>query len=70
MKDNSVDSTIENILVRLEAIKDFDPHFAKVLNDTYDALHMCHDELKRLRMHNNNLMNVIYQNQGAIEDAQ
>lgn len=63
-----MDRDIERMVVRLDLIKDLDPDNSQLLNDARDTLHVAHEELKRLRMHNNQLMNVIYQNQGIIED--
>lgn len=62
-------SGVEKIISRLELVKDVDPFNAKLLNDCYNALVDQQAEIERLRYHNNNLMNVIYQNQGSIEDA-
>ena len=62
-------SGVETILSRLELVKDLDPYNKKLLNDCYNALVDQQAEIERLRYHNNNLMNVIYQNQGSIEDA-
>jgi len=61
-----VDST--KILSRLELVKDLDPFNKKLLNDTCDHIKGLQEEVKRLQYHNNNLMNVIYQNQSELED--
>lgn len=62
-----MDERIEKVLHRLHLIKDVHPDFSTLMNDTHGALQDCYDELKRLRWHNNELMNVIYQNQTEIE---
>ena len=62
-----MDST--QILSRLELVKDIDPFNKKLLNDTYDHIKGLQEEVKRLQYHNNNLMNVIYQNQGDLENT-
>lgn len=64
-----MDEKIENMLYRINLIKDSDPFNKRILNDAYETLQDTFEELKRLRMHNNQLMNVIYQNQGMIEDG-
>jgi hypothetical protein len=59
-----------NILVkRLGLIKDSDPFNKRILNDCYEHVSALQSEVDRLVYHNNNLMNVIYQNQGEIEDV-
>ncbi len=56
------------ILKRLELVKDIDPFQKQLLNDAYDAIKTLQSEVDRLIYHNNNLMNVIYQNQGELEN--
>jgi len=51
----------------LELIKDSDPFNKRILNDCYDHFKALQDEVDRLIYHNNNLMNVIYQNQSELE---
>lgn len=58
----------KEILDRLTLVKDIDPFNKKLLNDCHDHISALQSEVDRLIYHNNNLMNVIYQNQGAIED--
>ena len=58
----------KEILDRLALVKDIDPFNKKLLNDCHDHISALQSEVDRLIYHNNNLMNVIYQNQGAIED--
>lgn len=65
-----MDRDVERMIVRLDMIKDIDPDNRTLLNDARDTLQTIFDEMKRLRMHNNQLMNVIYQNQGMIEDGE
>ena len=60
-----MDST--QILNRLELVKDIDPFNKKLMNDTYEHIKALQEEVKRLQYHNNNLMNVIYQNQSELE---
>lgn len=62
-------SGLDTMLSRLELVKDVDPFNKKLLNDCYNTLKEQEAEIERLRFHNNNLMNVIYQNQGSIEDV-
>ena len=57
-----------NLLKRLELVKDIDPFNKKLLNDSYNLLQELQSEVDRLVYHNNNLMNVIYQNQTSIEE--
>ena len=57
------------ILKRLELVKDVDPFQKKLLNDAYDTIKTLRSEVDRLIYHNNNLMNVIYQNQGELENT-
>ena len=57
------------LLKRLELIKDSDPFNKRILNDCYDHFKNLQSEVDRLIYHNNNLMNVIYQNQGEIENT-
>ena len=61
-----MDST--KILSRLELVKDIDPFNKKLMNDVYDHIKGLQEEVKRLQYHNNNLMNVIYQNQSELEN--
>ena len=58
----------ENLIKRLELIKDSDPFNKRILNDCFDHFHTLQDEVDRLIYHNNNLMNVIYQNQTELEN--
>ena len=57
-----------NLLQRLSLIKDSDPFNKRILNDCYDHFKALQDEVDRLMYHNNNLMNVIYQNQTELEN--
>lgn len=57
------------LLKRLELIKDSDPFNKRILNDCFEHFKVLQSEIERLQYHNNNLMNVIYQNQGDIEDV-
>ena len=58
-----------NLLQRLNLIKDSDPFNKRILNDCFDHVQTLQDEVERLQYHNNNLMNVIYQNQGELENT-
>jgi len=58
-----------NLIKRLELIKDSDPFNKQILNDCYTHIQSLQDEVDRLIYHNNNLMNVIYQNQDALENS-
>ena len=57
-----------NLLQRLNLIKDSDPFNKRILNDCFDHVQTLQNEVDRLIYHNNNLMNVIYQNQGELEN--
>ena len=61
-------SQTENLIKRLELIKDSDPFNKQILNDCFDHFKALQDEVDRLIYHNNNLMNVIYQNQAELEN--
>ncbi len=63
-----MEAKLLNITKRLELIKDSDPFNRKILNDCFDLFKELDTELERLRYHNNNLMNVIYQNQESLEN--
>jgi len=58
-----------NLLQRLNLIKDSDPFNKRILNDCFDHVQTLQNEVYRLIYHNNNLMNVIYQNQGELENG-
>ena len=58
-----------NLLQRRNLIKDSDPFNKRILNDCFDHVQTLQDEVDRLIYHNNNLMNVIYQNQGELENG-
>jgi len=61
-------SQTENLIKRLELIKDSDPFNKQILNDCHLHIQSLQDEVERLQYHNNNLMNVIYQNQESLEN--
>ena len=63
-----MEAKLLNITKRLELIKDSDPFNKKILNDCFDLFKELGKELERLKYHNNNLMNVIYQNQSELEN--
>jgi hypothetical protein len=56
-----------NLLQRLNLIKDSDPFNKRILNDCFDHFQTLQHEIERLQYHNNNLMNVIYQNHSELE---
>ena len=58
----------QNLLKRLDLIKDSDPFNKRLLNDCFDTTAKLIQEVERLQYHNNNLMNVIYQNQSELEN--
>jgi hypothetical protein len=60
--------TTQNLIKRLELLKDSDPFNRRLMNDCYDHFKALQDEVDRLIYHNNNLMNVIYQNQAELEN--
>lgn len=57
----------KKILERLDLLKNSDPFNKKLLHDCYDHIEKLQDEVDRLQYHNNNLLNVIYQNQSELE---
>ena len=57
----------KKILKRLELVKDIDPFNKQLLNDCHKHIESLQSEVDRLIYHNNNLMNVIYQNQSELE---
>jgi hypothetical protein len=59
----------QNLLKRLDIIKDSDPFNRRLLNDCFDSTVKLLQEVQRLQYHNNNLMNVIYQNQTELENT-
>jgi len=59
----------KGILERLGIVKDVDPFNKRLLNDCFTTIQKLNEEIERLQYHNNNLMNVIYQNQGEIENS-
>ena len=59
----------QNLLKRLDLVKDSDPFNKRLLNDCFDITVKLLQEVERLQYHNNNLMNVIYQNQGELENT-
>ena len=65
-----MDAEIEMMLSRLDLIKDMDPDNTRIFNNARDTLQKAFDEIIRLRTHNNQLLNVIYQNQGSIETGE
>ena len=58
----------QTLLKRLDLIKDSDPFNKRLLNDCFDTIVKLLQEIERLQYHNNNLMNVIYQNQTELEN--
>lgn len=58
----------QNLLKRLDLVKDSDPFNKRLLNDCFNTTVKLVQELERLQYHNNNLMNVIYQNQHELEN--
>ena len=58
----------QNLLKRLDLVKDSDPFNKRLLNDCFDTTAKLIQEVERLQYHNNNLMNVIYQNQSELEN--
>ena len=64
----SLKNQTANLIKRLELIKDSDPFNKQILNDCYLHIQSLQDEVDRLVYHNNNLMNVIYQNQESLEN--
>jgi peptidoglycan hydrolase CwlO-like protein len=61
---------VEKLISRLDLVKDIDPFNKQLLNDCRDTLATLQTEVERLQYHNNNLMNVIYQNQHELESTE
>ena len=61
--------TTQLLIKRLELVKDSDPFNKRLMNDCFDHFKVLQSEVERLQYHNNNLMNVIYQNQGELENT-
>ena len=59
----------QNLLKRLDLIKDSDPFNKRIFNDCFTLVQKMLEEIERLQYHNNNLMNVIYQNQESLENS-
>ena len=68
MSGMNMKEEVQTLLKRLELIKDSDPFNKRILNDCFDTTAKLIQEIERLQYHNNNLMNVIYQNQGELEN--
>ena len=64
----SLKEQTERLISRLELVKDVDPFNKNLLNDCHDIVKQLQSEVERLQYHNNNLMNVIYQNQHELEN--
>ena len=58
---------VERLLSRLDLTKDIDPFNKPLMNDCRDAIQDLHDEVDRLAQHNQQLLQVIYQNQSELE---
>lgn len=59
---------MSNLINRLELIKDIDPFNKQLLNDCYLEVQSLTDEVKRLRDHNERLLQIIYQNHASLEE--
>jgi len=64
-----MNETTQLLIKRLELVKDSDPFNKRLMNDCFDHFKVLQSEVERLQYHNNNLMNVIYQNQGELENG-
>ena len=56
------------LIERLELYKDYDPYYRGLLNDCYNHIEDLQAEVDRLAQHNQQLLQVIYQNQSELED--
>jgi len=63
-----MNETTQLLIKRLELVKDSDPFNKRLMNDCFDHFKVLQSEVERLQYHNNNLMNVIYQNHGELEN--
>ena len=57
------------ILERLDLYKDFDPYYKGLLNDCFHHIEDLQAEVNRLAKHNEQLLQVIYQNQSSLEEG-
>lgn len=62
------DKTV-SIMKSLELYKDYDPYYRGLLNDCYNHIEDLQAEVNRLAMHNQQLLQVIYQNQSSLEEG-
>ena len=58
----------KRILDRLDLYKDFDPYYNGLFNDCADHITSLQAEVDRLAKHNEQLLQVIYQNQSSLEE--
>jgi len=65
MKDKT-----SSIMKSLELYKDYDLYYRGLLNDCYNHIEDLQAEVDRLAMHNQQLLQVIYQNQSQLESAE
>ena len=57
----------KRILDRLDLYKDFDPYYNGLFNECADLITGLQAEVDRLAQHNEQLLQVIYQNYGELE---
>ena len=56
------------LIERLELYKDFDPYYNGLFNECTDHITSLQSEVDRLAKHNQQLLQVIYQNQSSLEE--
>jgi hypothetical protein len=62
-----VRETTEKLIERLESMRTFDRQFHLLYTDSINHLEALQDEVDRLAKHNQQLLQVIYQNQELLE---
>ena len=60
--------TTELLIRRIEDVKTFDNLFGRLYDDAVNHLTLLQNEVDRLAKHNEQLLQVIYQNQSELED--
>lgn len=61
--------TTETLIERLESMRTFDRQFHLLYTDSINHLEKLQDEVDRLAKHNEQLLQVIYQNQSSLEEG-
>lgn len=59
---------VRKVLDRLNLIKDTDPFYQPLLNDSRSLIVDLNNEVRRLEQHNQQLLQMVYQNLGELEN--